>query len=358
MRSSVDYLDFDQLTDIDVQVWTRLQSADPSLASPYFSYAYVKAVNTVRPGVKVLKLHQRGQIAAYWPFRKGPLGTARPVAGPMDDLHGIIAHPKAVLDLSQPAIRRSIGGYSFSATPFSQRRHGLTGQYGSGNQVMDLSDGYDAWREARSTESSNFRREWRKVENLLSDPGVKVRHDIVDGESFDRLIELKREAYAGAGHFDLFKLNWPKALLLELLKSDDDHARGVLSTLSIDGETAAMAYCMRSTSVLHYWFPAYEAKFAKQKPGLALLFALAEWADDEGLQEIHLGLGETQYKRQMASWMMPVRGGALALAPAQQFATDFSKWSTHIEGPNWFLNVPAKYARKYERMALTGSWRA
>ena len=181
---------------------------------------------------------------------------------------------------------------------------------------------------------------------------------MVDAKSFNRLIELKREAYAEAGHFDLFKLNWPKALLLELLKSDDDHARGVLSTLSIDGETAAMAYCMRSTSVLHYWFPAYEAKFAKQKPGLALLFALAEWADDEGLSELHLGLGETQYKRQMASWMMPVRAGALAIAPAQQFATKFSKWSARIEGQNRLLRMPAKCARKYERMALTGNWRA
>ena len=128
MRSSVDYLDFDQLTDIDVQVWTRLQSADSSLASPYFSYAYFNAVNSVRPGIKVLRFHQRGQIAAYWPFRKGPFGTARPVAGTMDDLQGIIAHPKAILDFSQPAVRRSIGGYAFSAVPFSQRRHGLAGQ--------------------------------------------------------------------------------------------------------------------------------------------------------------------------------------------------------------------------------------
>ena len=358
MHSSVDILDFSQLTDIDVQVWTRLQSTDPSLASPYFSYAYVKAVEAVRSGIKVLRLHERGQIAAYWPFRKGPFGTARPVAGTMDDLHGIIAHPKAVLDLNHPGVRRSIGGYAFSAVPFSQRRHGLTGQYGSGNQVMDLRDGYAAWQDARSAESSNFRREYRKAQKLLSDTSTEVRHDVVDAASFDRLIELKRDAYARAGHFDLFNLDWPRALLLELLKSDDDHARGVLSTLSIGGETAAIAYCMKSTSVLHYWFPAYEAKFAKQKPGLALLFALAEWADEEELDELHLGLGETQYKRQMASWMMPVRGGALALAPAQQFATDFSEWSTRIEGQNRLFSAPAKYARKYERMALTGSWRA
>ena len=358
MHSSVDYLDFSQLSDIDVEMWTRFQTADPSLASPYFSHAYAKAVDSVRPGVKVLRFHENGRIAAYWPIRKGPLGTARPIAGSMDDLHGIIAHPKAVLDLTHAAVRRHLGGYAFSAVPYTQVRHGLSGHSGDGNQVMDLSSGFAAWQDARSQESSNFRREWRKAQKLLDQDTVQVRFDVVDAKSFDRMIDLKREAYAEAGHFDLFRLGWPRALLLELMKFDDGNARGVLSTLSIDGETAAIAYCMRSTRVLHYWFPAYEAKFAKQKPGLALLFALAEWADRENMTELHLGLGNTQYKRQMASWMMPVRAGTLALAPAQKTATKFSRWSTRIEGQNRILDLPAKYARKYERMALAGSWRA
>ena len=358
MRSSVDYLDFKQLSDIDVQMWTRFQNADPALASPYFSYAYVKAVDNVRPGVKVLRFHENGRIAAYWPLRKGPFGTARPIAGSMDDLHGIIAHPKAVLDLTDPAVRRHLGGYAFSAVPYQQCRHGLSGQFGDGNQVMDLSAGFTAWQEARSEESSNFRREWRKAQKLLEHEAVDVRFDVVDAKSFDRMIELKREAYAKAGHFDLFRLGWPRALLLELMKYDDGNARGVLSTLSITGEISAIAYCMRSTRVLHYWFPAYEAKFAKQKPGLALLFALAKWADQESITELHLGLGDTQYKRQLASWMMPVRGGTRALAPAQKIATKFSEWSARIEGRNQVLDLPAKYSRKYDRMALSGSWRA
>ena len=223
---------------------------------------------------------------------------------------------------------------------------------------MELSAGFSGWLDTRRQDSSNFRREWRKAQKLLTDPDTLIRHDVVDGASFERLIELKREAYSRAGHFDLFKLNWPRALLLDLLKSEDHRARGVLSTLSTGGEIAAIAYCMRSASVLHYWFPAYEAKHAKRKPGLALLFSLAEWAEQEGLKEVHLGLGGAQYKRQMASWMMPVRGGTVAFAPPQQFATDFSKWSARVEGKNRLFSVPAKYTRKYERMALSGSWRA
>ncbi|MEM9570145.1 MAG: GNAT family N-acetyltransferase [Pseudomonadota bacterium] len=358
MRSRVQCLNFADLTETDRALWSNFQAADPSLASPYFSYRYVEAVEAVRPGIKVMRFYQNDRPAAYWPFRKGPFGTARPIAGSMDDLHGIVAHPTVRLDLTQPEVRRNIGGYAFSALPYEQRRHGLDGQYGDGNQVIDLNHGFEAWHTARAAESANFRREWRKAEKLISAPSTTLRHDVIDPNSFDRLIALKRDAYARAGHFDLFRLAWPRDLLQQLLETGDDTARGILSTLSIDGEVAAISYCMRSASVLHYWFPAYEAKYAKQKPGLALLFSLAKWAALEGLQEVHLGLGEVQYKRQMASWMMPVRAGALALSPIQAYATGFTAWGTRIEGQNRLSAVPAKYVRKYERMALSGSWRA
>ncbi|MHA7899183.1 MAG: GNAT family N-acetyltransferase [Henriciella sp.] len=358
MHSSVDCLAFDDLSKMDLHLWRRFQGMDPDLASPYFSAAYFAAVEQVRPGIKVLKFYQDHHPVAYWPFRRGPLGTARPVAGSMDDLHGIIAHPAVTLDLRSPQVRRWLGGYAFSALPYGQRRHGLHGQSGDGNQVMDLSSGYEGWLNRRSAESSNFRREWRKSQKLLDTPGTVVRHDVIDLTSFDRMIALKRAAYAQAGHFDLFELAWPRDLLLALLKSGDDGARGILSTLSIEGETAAITYCMRSDRVMHYWFPAYEAKFAKQKPGLALLFSLAEWVASEGIQELHLGLGNAQYKRQLANWMMPVRAGALALSPAQQVATGFTAWGQRLEGENRLLNMPAKYVRKYERMALSGTWRA
>ena len=358
MHTSVEFLALGDLTDVDRRLWLDFQAADPALASPYFSVGYAEAVEAVRPGVKVLKFFQNGRPAAYWPFRRGPLSTARPIAGAMDDLHGIIAHPSVTLDLTAKSLRRYIGGYAFSALPYDQRRHGLQGQSGDGNQVIDLNVGYTAWIEARSALSASFRREYRKVDTLLQRGDVHVRHDVVDSHRLERLITLKREAYTRAGHFDIFELTWPKDLLLKLLASGDDNARGILSTLSIGEDVAAICYSMRSNTSLHYWFPAYEARFAKQKPGLALLFSLAKWAALEGMSELHLGLGDDQYKRQLASWMMPVRCGALALSAPQQVATGFTSWGNRIEGQNRFFDVPAKSVRKYDRIALSGSWRA
>ncbi|WP_084421072.1 GNAT family N-acetyltransferase [Henriciella litoralis] len=358
MAIKADDLCFRDLTEDDRQTWGELQASDPDLASPYFSFGYVAAADVARPGVRVLRFSEAGAPIAYWPFRPGPLGTARPVGGPMDDLHGIVAAPDTVLDLTGADVTRAVGGYSFSAVPSSQRRHGIIGQVGSGNQVMDLSSGYQAWLDERAGDSSNFRREQRKVEKLLDAPDTIVTHDIDDPAIMKRLFEQKSEAYRQSGHFDLFAIDWPAKLLTELLERRDETARGILSTLSIGGKVAAISYCMRSRDVMHYWFPAYEEAFAKQKPGLALLFSLAMWGADNGIRELHLGLGETRYKRQMATWMAPVRCGTLALSPAQKLATRCTELSFKVEGTHKLLDVPAKYARKYERAVLTGTWRA
>ena len=358
MAIRIDYLDLSDLSAGDRAEWLRLQSLDPNLSSPYFSPGYVEAAAHARAGVKILRFEDAGQPVGFWAMRPGPLGTARPVGGPMDDLHGIVAHPDVTLDLSDRDVARHLGGFAFSAVPASQQRHGLRGQWGDGNQVMDLSGGYEAWLKDRQDASSNFRREWRKCEKLLSDPETRVQHDVVDPAAFQRMIELKQDAYHQSGHFDLFSLAWPRQLLENLSANRAPDAHGVLSTLHIGDDLAAVTYCMRSRSVLHYWFPAYEEVFAKQKPGLALLLSLAEWASGEGLSELHLGLGETQYKRQMASWMAPVRGGSLALSALQKLATSCTAVSLRIEGSSRLLDIPAKYARKYDRAVLAGSWRA
>jgi CelD/BcsL family acetyltransferase involved in cellulose biosynthesis len=109
---------------------------------------------------------------------------------------------------------------------------------------------------------------------------------------------------------------------------------------------------------MHYWFPAYESRYAKQKPGLALLFSLAQWSAGEGIKELHLGLGGMQYKRQLATYMAPVRAGALALAAPQKIATSASSLAARIEGRHRLLDIPAKFARKYHRVMLAGALRA
>ena len=349
---------FDELTKNDQETWTWVQQGSELLWSPYFSYAFHDAVNQARSGLEVAVFYQDDVPTAFLPFRRSMTNMARPGAGPMHDLHGVIAAPETQLDLLGSSLSDQLGGYAFSSVPFDQVRHGLLGQYGDGNRVLDLRDGFEAYLANRSDASSNFRRAWKKAEKLINAPDTKIIHDVWDEDAFARLIELKQDALAGAGHFDLFSLAWPKKLIKLLQNSPSTSARGVFSRLYMGGELAAVCFCMRSEHVLHYWFPSYEPKFEKQKPGMALLFSLAQWATTQNMVEFHLGLGDVQYKRLMASYAVPVRQGTLELKAANRMLGKVSALGLQIEGQSKLLDIPAKAIRKWERVALFGTVKA
>ncbi len=350
---------FSNLSVSDRQAWDTLQRENPNLHSPYFSYDFQNVVNAVRGDVEVLRFADaNGKAIGFLPFRRNFMRMARPTAGPMDDLHGVISAADADISFDADEVSELIGGYSFSAVPAQQFQFGLKGFAGDGNYVLDLTSGFDAYIESRSEASSNFRRAWRKAEKLLKTDGVTVQHDIWDEAVFERMIELKRDALAEAGHFDLFSIEWPKELLEELHHRNLNGARGVLSTLQIDGEVAAICYCMRSENVLHYWFPSYEPRFQKQQPGMALLFSLAEWASHEGMNEFHLGQGDVQYKRLMASFIAPMRHGMVEVSVPNRILGAVGELSYKLDGRGKLLSLPAKALRKWERMALFGTVRA
>lgn len=345
-----------QLSADDAEIWARFRESDPSLASPYFSLAYLKALDDIYPGVEVLRVCSDDVPVGYLPYRRDLIGTARTPDGLLGDLHGVIATPESTIDLESHLRACGLGGYAFSAIPFQQARHGLTSLYGEGNQIMDLSQGYAGYLDERYAASSSFRRTHRKVEQLLERADVKIAHDTFDEAAFKRLIELKQDGYASARHFDVFSLKWPEALLRALACGQaGGGVKGILSVMHVGGEFAAACFCMRSASVMHYWFPGYEVQFAELKPGHAMLFSLAEWAAEHGIREFHLGLGNIQYKRQMATYAAPVRAGAIAVGTPQKLVAGFHAWSAIREARQERLGrLSAKLARKLERMAVVG----
>ena len=190
-----------------------MRAQDDALASPYFSLDYLTALDSVYPGVEVIRVTEAGAPLAFLPFRRDMIGTGRAPDGLLGDLHGVIAAPNTSIDLPATLRQCGLGGYAFSAVPYQQARHGLAGAAGEGNQVMDLTGGYAGYLAERYEASSSFRRTHRKIEKLLDSGEVQITHDTFDETAFRRLIELKQDGYASAGHFDVFSLGWPEALL-------------------------------------------------------------------------------------------------------------------------------------------------
>src|SRR5678816_1993574 len=92
---------------------------------------------------------------------------------------------------------------------------------------------------------------------------------------------------------------WGRELVERIHSAHEAGFAGMLSLLYADDRLVAGHLGMRSRTVWHYWFPAYDAALAKYSPGLILLLKMAENAQSLGLRAIDLGKGLSQYKERL-----------------------------------------------------------
>lgn len=87
----------------------------------------------------------------------------------------------------------------------------------------------------------------------------------------------------------------------------------MLSVLYAGDRMVAAHFGMRSATVWHYWFPAYDPAYAKYSPGVILLLKMAESAPAQGLKIIDLGCGEHSYKWRLMNGFVPTAKGSVEL---------------------------------------------
>ncbi|WP_429912836.1 GNAT family N-acetyltransferase [Glycocaulis sp.] len=306
--------------------WRSFQAADASFASPYFSLGFLDAMAAVRRDTRVLVIREAGAIKGFLPFHKGALGHARPLGGPLSDHHGFIAAPGTRFDLEAVLKAAGLKVFDFFGAIGTQTAFRDHAQLVDGSWVIDLSAGYNAWIETRSAVEPKAFRNLRARRRKLEEETVSFKFRIQDDrpEVLEKAIEWKSRQYRRTSHFDVFSVDWTRKLIDTLVKGGLDNASGLVSSLEVNGQLAAAHVGMRSDTVLHYWFPVYDPEFSKLGPGLNLLTEIARTLSGEGLREIHLGPGEYDFKRELASWQFPLASGYVAapslLGAARQLA--------------------------------------
>ncbi len=85
----------------------------------------------------------------------------------------------------------------------------------------------------------------------------------------------------------------------------------MLSLLYAGDQLVAGHLGMRSKRIWHYWFPAYDRRYAKYSPGLLLLLKMAQAAEDLGLEAIDIGTGLSLYKRRLMNASTAVAEGSV-----------------------------------------------
>ena len=319
------------LTPAERAAW---ESAVDSTAvpTPYLSPEFAALVDRVRGGVRVALLYRDGAApgadapAGFFPFQCDGDGLGKPVGGGLNDFHGLLAPPDLPVDPAALLGACDLKVWRFdhllphpALAPFVEKTEP--------SPHLDLSGGYDAYYKARRAAGS------RKVKQIARTDRKFEREDgpltfephVRDVAVLDRLIAWKRAQYAATGVYDMFRLGWPRDLLVELLTATSPRMTGRFAMLFRRGEPVAGDLGMRCGDVLHSWYAAYDDAFSEHGPGHICSLRTAEAAAADGVTRMELGKGPEEYKQSLSSGAVSVGEGAVDLRAVAPLARGFRK---------------------------------
>ncbi|MGJ3230444.1 MAG: GNAT family N-acetyltransferase [Oceanicaulis sp.] len=298
-----------ELSDGDRDAWRAARAGDRAAYSPYLALRFLDAVAAVRRDTKVLRVETQAGLS-FLPMQAGPAGYARALAGPLGDHHGLVGAPLDRPALSAALRRAGVAvfdhhGALATQTAFEGER--------DGSWVCDLSKGYEGFvRERKKLGGNTARNIFASIRKLSEHGELTFRFEDHRPETLEQLYVWKSAQYETSGFFDVFSVGWTRNLMQYLMVGEDGaDARGVLSSLELDGRLVAVHFGLLGEHAMHYWFPAYDAEMAKLGPGNALLAQVLEELARRGVSELHLGPGDYRTKAALGSWQFPVVRGCV-----------------------------------------------
>ncbi len=312
MRVSV--LKPEELNEDQLAAWVRFQSGDPSLASPFLRPEFTRLAALARQDVAVAVVEEGDGSRAFFPFQRRRR-SGMPVGGGLSDCQAVIAAPDWSFDARALVRAAGLALYEFTNMRAGQRPFAPFHRRVVDSPVIDLAHGgFDAYARERRAAGRNIvtqtQSHARRLERQLG-PLRFVMHD-PDPRALQLLIEWKRMQYRRdrwGGALDVFSHRWAVELLERVHAEQAAGFAGVLSTLWAGDSMVAAHMGMRSPTVLHYWFPAYDGAHTKLAPGRILLLEMIRGAAAAGIRAIELGAGDEGYKDRFANAAFPVASG-------------------------------------------------
>ena len=169
--------------------WDQLHRALP-VASPFFSAAFTRAVAQVRDDARVAVLEDEQGVSGFFPFhRRWAAGLA--IGDYLSDHHGVVAAPGTSWNWLELLRACGLAYWRFDHLSAHQRPPGQVVRATS--PAIDLSEGFEAWRERRLQAGARRLRELpRKARKLEREIGpLRFEADVRDAAVLDEVIRLK-----------------------------------------------------------------------------------------------------------------------------------------------------------------------
>jgi CelD/BcsL family acetyltransferase involved in cellulose biosynthesis len=304
-----------------VAAWTRLQAANPDLASPYFHPEFTTSIAAVRSDVEVAVVEADGAIVALFPFQREQASHGRPVGGIISDYQGLICAQDFQFTPTELLQGCRLDSWDFDHLIASQSSLTPFHWSNDASPQIDVSKGYEAYvHDRRAAGSEQIKKTYNLMRRIEREIGpLRFIAESTDAEALDNVLGWKSDRYRTTGKIDLFVPGWIREAIHGIWEHRSDGFSGALSLLYAGDRLIAGHMGMRSRNVWHYWFPAYDSRAAKYSPGLILLLKMAEHAPQTGVRIIDLGMGMDLYKERLMNASTRLASGRLELPSWRSF---------------------------------------
>jgi CelD/BcsL family acetyltransferase involved in cellulose biosynthesis len=303
-------VNWDDVTAEEIEVWRRLQQTDTTCDSPFFCPEFTQIAASVRDDVKIAVLEEGEKAIGFFPFQLAARGLATAVAAGFSEFHGPIVESDREYTVEGLLEACGLAGWSYDHLPTCNGRFASFHQRIGGSSYLNLSQGFETYREAKRKESQVIDSVARKTRKLEREVGpVRFQLHNAGSEEFSRLLEWKSAQHLRTGVVDVFEQPWVVSLLRQVRDTQTEHFRGFYSVLSVASKPIAVHLGMRTKRVAHMWYPTYDQRFSAYSPRLIMMLRLARALADEGVERLDLGPGGQPYKDRLKSDSLPVAIG-------------------------------------------------
>lgn len=301
---------WNELTADEIEIWRRLQQADPACDSPFFCPEFTQIAASVRDDIRVAVLEEDARVIGFFPFQLTGRGVANPVASGFSEFHGPIVERERDYRVESLLAACGLTGWRYDHLPTCNERFGVFHQRIGGSAYLDLSQGFETYRNAKRRESRVIDQTDQSTRKLEREVGpVRFQLHNTGEEEFSRLLQWKSAQHLRTGVVDIFEQPWVVQLLRRVRDTQTENFRGFYCVLSVGTEPAAVHLGMRTKRVAQLWYPTYDRRLGAYSPGIIMMLRLARALADDGVERLDLGPGDQPFKARLKSGAIPVAIG-------------------------------------------------
>lgn len=337
--------------------YRQMRDASAVYDDPFFDPEFAKIVGSLRSDTFIAVAFDQAKQdpLAFWPLHVRPGGWTRPVGGPFSDWHGPIVHPSDPVDPSLYLAKAGLAGFTAFGIPGSLS-WGQTSERVGAN-MTDVSEG---WEKYLATQTKMYPKHFKKIRRMQRNmerdfSSVEYVLNDTSQESYDWLIERKRDQFVRTGRHDVLGVEWTRKLLDTLRSHHSDRLSAQLMTLKLDGKIAAAEFNLISDNVIHGWITAFDTEHSYYSPGYMLQHEVIKNMSDMGRTIYDSGIGLDYYKKYYTNFQLPVDMGVIRAEPRSRFPRLLAEgWrATETSMPGVIGNVMGKIRRRTDQIVLT-----